>query len=56
MIVKYEKRGKYSTMLHNVTYNNYIIVKCLLKSIIARVIKYYLLSLLLTTSSLLNAM
>ena len=37
IIVKYEKWVKY-LMLHKTTYNNYFIVKCLLKSNVSRVI------------------
>ena len=32
IIAKYEKRGKYLPILHEVTCYNYFIVKCLLKS------------------------
>ena len=38
IIAKYEKQGKYVPILHEATYNNYFIVKCLLKSNVARVI------------------
>ena len=38
IISKYEKRQKYLPVLHKTTYNNYFIVKCLLKSNVARVI------------------
>ena len=38
LIGKHEKRGKYLLILHEATSDNYFIVKCLLKSIIARTI------------------
>ena len=37
-IIKYEKRGKYLPVMPKVKYDNYFIVKCLLKSNVARVI------------------
>ena len=37
-MAKYEKRGKYLPTLHEATCDNYFIVKCLLKSNVARVI------------------
>ena len=38
IIAKYEKRGKYLTILHEATCDNYFIVKYLLKSNVARII------------------
>ena len=38
IIAKYEKRGKYLPILHEATCDNYLIVKCLLKSNVAWVI------------------
>ena len=38
LIAKYEKLGKYLPILHEATCNDYFIVKCLLKSNVARVI------------------
>ena len=38
IIAKYEKRGKYLPMLHETTCDDYLIVKCLLKSNSSRVI------------------
>ena len=37
-IIKYEKRGKCSPIMPEAKYDNYFIVKCLLKSNVARVI------------------
>ena len=38
IIVKYEKRVKYLPILHEATFDNYLIVKCLLKLNVSRVI------------------
>ena len=38
IITKHEKGGKYLSTLHEATCDNYFIVKCLLKSNVARVI------------------
>ena len=37
-IIKYEKRGKYLPIMPEAKYDNYFIVKCLLKSNVAGVI------------------
>ena len=37
MIAKYEKRGKYMSILHETTYDKYFMVNCLLKLNMARV-------------------
>ena len=37
IIAKYEKRGKYLSVLKETTCNNYFVVKCVLKSNMARV-------------------
>ena len=38
IIAKYQKRGKYLSILHDTTCDNYFIFKCLLKSNVARFI------------------
>ena len=38
MIVKYKKQGKYLPISNDATYDNYLIVKCLLNSNEARVV------------------
>ena len=46
IIAKYERQGKYLSILHEAMCNNYFIVKCLLKSNVARGILIF--SLMLT--------
>ena len=36
IIAKYEKRGKYLPILHEATWDNHFILKCLLKSNVAK--------------------